>query len=209
MLLQGYLVGEQLQRGGAVVRGVADVLLRPDQVLHHQHEEDEEAEEVGPDVDSLVVEPEDAAETVLVVQPLAVAGDDGDLLVLLRHLLHRQQRELLAVAAVAVVGVVGEGGGQDGGDLGGVQGGAGHGAAVLQCCRRYTRAAGNAPNTLVTFAALQHSYDVRMCGKKENTTEHDTNHHYLDIINYICASYLDHIQQLEDRVFVNDMIYLQ
>ena len=69
MLLQGYLVGEQLERGGAVVRGVADVVLRPDQVLHHQHEEDKEAEEVGPDVDRLVVEAEDAAEAVPVTQP--------------------------------------------------------------------------------------------------------------------------------------------
>ena len=147
MLLQGYLVGEQLQRGGAVVRGVADVVLRPDQVLHHQHEEDEEAEKVGPDVDCLVVEAEDAAEAILVLQPLAVAGDDGDLLVLLRHLLHRQQRELLAVVAAVgvVVGVVGEGdgGGQDGGVLASVQGGAGHGAAVLQalhsCCRQHSQ----------------------------------------------------------------------
>ena len=63
-----YLVGHQLQESGVVVSLVSDVALGPHQVPHHQTEEEDEAEEVCPDVDSLVVQGEDALYTALVAQ---------------------------------------------------------------------------------------------------------------------------------------------
>jgi len=62
------LVGHQLQESGVVVSLVSDVALGPHQVPHHQTEEEDEAEEVCPDVDSLVVQGEDALYTALVAQ---------------------------------------------------------------------------------------------------------------------------------------------
>ena len=69
-----HLVGYELQQGGLVVRGVPDVFLGPHQVLHHQAEEEDEPEKMSPDVDSLVVEFEDALDAAIVAQTSPVAG---------------------------------------------------------------------------------------------------------------------------------------
>ena len=83
-----YLVCDELQEAGGKVSDVPDVLLAPKRVPDHQQEEDEKADEMSPDVDCLVVKPEDAPETILVLESLSVAPEDGDFLVVVRNLLN-------------------------------------------------------------------------------------------------------------------------
>ena len=66
------------------------MLLGPQGVPQHQGEEDEEAEEMSPDIDCLVVNLENAPKTFLVLESLSVAPEDGDFLVVIRHFLNFQ-----------------------------------------------------------------------------------------------------------------------
>ena len=63
-----YLVGDQLEESGIVVSPVPDMLLGPHHVLHHHAEEEDEPEQMCPDVDRLVVQGQDALDAALVAE---------------------------------------------------------------------------------------------------------------------------------------------
>ena len=86
-----HLVGEELQEGRVVVLPVSDVLLGPQEVLHHQTEEEDKSKEMGPDVDSFVVELEDALDTTIIAQTRSVAGFYRNLFGKVRDLLYAEQ----------------------------------------------------------------------------------------------------------------------
>ena len=73
------------------------MLLAPANVLDHQAEEEHEAKKMSPNVDSLIVELEDALYAVLVLQPLSVACYDGYFFVVVRNLLYIQQFEIFSL----------------------------------------------------------------------------------------------------------------
>ena len=71
------------------------MILLPQHILQHQEEEDEEPQQMSPDVDSLVVKFEDALDTVLILQSLPVSRVDGYLFVVVRDLLDAEKLEWL------------------------------------------------------------------------------------------------------------------
>ena len=73
-MLVCYLVCNQLQHSSVVVSLVPDVFLCPHHVPHHQAEEEDEAEQMCPDIDSLVVKFEDALDAAMVACTGPVAG---------------------------------------------------------------------------------------------------------------------------------------
>jgi len=73
------------------------MILGLDQVVYHQPEEEEESKEMCPDVDSLIVEPEYAPDTALVVQGLPVPCCDVFLLRIVRNILDIQQLKVIGI----------------------------------------------------------------------------------------------------------------
>ena len=62
------------------------MVLMVENVVNHQEEEEEEPEKMSPDVDSLIVEPQNTPDTAEIIQGLPVPSGDSFFLCIVRNL---------------------------------------------------------------------------------------------------------------------------
>jgi len=89
-----HLVGEQLETSCSQVKLVSQVVLMPEAVVEEQPEEEKKAEQVSPDINSLIVYLEDASQTGCIAKGLSVATCDSNLSVVSRGFLGSHKKSL-------------------------------------------------------------------------------------------------------------------